>query len=124
MLAFNALAGGRRVILVHVFGRDPVPTGQVLTLRVRRSRGGTFGTVLAMKMPDLAANWGHVTGFSLALHRLYRFGDRRRSLISASCPAPNGFNSAVFPAARGTYFLGDGRTIRRLVSGTCRVVRP
>jgi hypothetical protein len=121
MLAFNAVKGGRRVILVHVYGRDPVPTGQVLTLDVARSRGRTFGTVLSMKMPKLAADWGHVTGFSLTLERLYRFRGSRRSLIRASCPAPRGFTSASFPAARGTYFLSDGRTIRRLVSGTCHV---
>jgi hypothetical protein len=122
MLAFNSVSHGRHVILVHVFGRHPVPTGQVLTLSLRRAQGGTFGTVLSLKMPAVAAAWGHVTGFSLTLHRLYRFRGSRRSLISASCPAPSGFSSAVFPAARGTYFLGDGRTIRRLVSGTCHVV--
>lgn len=124
MLAFNGVSRGRHVIFVHVFGRSPVPTGQVLTLEFRRSSKGTFGTVLALKMPSLAADWGHVTGFSLVLQRRYRSGGRVHSLISASCPAPSGFDSAVFPAARGTYFLTDGRRIRRLVSGACHVAGP
>lgn len=121
MLAFNSISHGRRVILAHVFGVHPVPTGQVLTLAFQRPQRGTFGTVLSLRLPELAADWGHVTGFELALHRRYRFHNRSRSLISANCPAPRGFQSALFPAARGTYFLSDGRVIRRLVSGTCRV---
>lgn len=120
MLAFNAIHRGHRLILVHVYGRKPVPTGEVLSLSVGHS-DGKFGTVLSMKLPEVAADWGHVTGFSLTLKRLYSYRGRPRSLISASCPAPRGFASAVFPAARGTYFLGDGRTVRRLVSGTCHV---
>ena len=121
MLAFNAVSHGRHVILAHVFGRQPLPTGQVLTLTFQRPERGTFGTVLSLKLPELAADWGHVTGFELDLHRRYRFRNRWRSVISASCPAPRGFDFAPFPAARGTYYLSDGRVINRLVSGRCQV---
>jgi hypothetical protein len=121
LLAFNGVHNGRPAILAHVFGRRPIPTGQVLTLALRRSGRGTFGTTLTIRLPEVAGDWGHVTGFNLELHRLYRFRDRTRTVIGASCPAPAGFNSALFSAARGTYYLSDGRVIHRLVSGRCRV---
>lgn len=121
LLAFNGVDHGKRVILAHVFGRRPVPTGQVLTLARQRSGRGTFGTTLTIRLPEVAGRWGHVTGFDLELHRLYRFRGRTRTVIGASCPAPVGFRSALFSAARGTYYLSDGRVIHRLVSGRCRV---
>lgn len=124
LLAFNAVLGGRHVILAHVFGRKPVPTGEVLVLSFERPQGGTFGAVLSLQLPEVAGDWGHVTGFRLDLHRRYRAGGRIRSMMRASCPAPRGFRLGVFPAARGTYYLSDGRVIRRLVTGTCRVRPP
>jgi hypothetical protein len=121
VLALNSMRHGRPVVLAHIFGRDPVPTSQVLTMSFRRARRGRFGTTLSLTMPKVGDDWGHVTGFELNLHRRYRYRGRARSVISASCPAPNGFDSAVFAAARGTYFLADGRTINRVLTGSCRV---
>lgn len=123
MLAFNATSGGRHVILAHIFGRDPVPTASVLTFAFERPSTGTFGTVMSIELPDLADDWGHLTGFEVELQRRYLAGGRERSLISANCPAPRGFSSAIFAAARGVYRLADGREITRLVSGTCHVAR-
>jgi hypothetical protein len=121
VLAFNAVQRGHRVILAQIFGRDPVPTSQVLTLSFQRQRKGRFGTTLALTMPRVGDDWGHVTGFELNLHRRYRYRGRVRSVISASCPAPNGFDSAVFAAARGIYLLADGREISRVFTGSCWV---
>ena len=45
------------------------------------------------------------------------------SVISASCPAPPGIREAPFKAARGTYELGDGTTLTRTFSDTCKVAR-
>ncbi len=122
MLAFNAREAGRRVILAHIYGTDPVPTSQVLTLRFGRERG-TFGTTMSVEMPKVADDWGHVTGFSLDLERRYVYRGRERSLLSARCPAPEGTRSVAFSAARGTYHLADGRELSRIVVGRCRVAR-
>jgi hypothetical protein len=121
VLAFLSRQDGRRVILAHIFGRDPVPTSNVLTLRFQRSDPGAFDTTMALVLPNVGEDWGHVTGFELNLYRRYSFRHRERSLITASCPAPRGFGSAVFPAAKGTYHLADGRVITRVVTGRCRV---
>ncbi|HEY1284709.1 MAG TPA: hypothetical protein VGF04_01355 [Solirubrobacterales bacterium] len=122
LLAFSSKLDGRRTILAHVFGRNPVPTGQVLAMTfVRSPEPGTFGTALEMDVPELVAGWGRVKAFTLTLHRRFLYHGRWRSLISASCPAPSGFESALFPAARGTYTLNDGRVITKLVNGRCHV---
>jgi hypothetical protein len=121
MLAFFSREDGRRVILAHIFGRDPVPTSNVLTLRFQRSQPGAFDTTMSLELPNVGEDWGHVSGFELSLHRRFSFRDRERSLITASCPAPKGFGAAVFPAAKGTYHLADGRVITRVVTGRCRV---
>ena len=121
MLAFNSVQQGRRVILAHIFGTEPVPTSQVLTLTFRRPTGRTFGTMMSVTMPTVADDWGHVESFRLTLHRRYEHRGKIRSLIEASCPAPRGFGSAVFSAAKGTYYLGDGRVINRTLVGRCKV---
>ncbi len=121
LLAFNSTLRGRPVILAQVYGIEPVPTSRVLVLNVSRRRHGTFGTSLSVQMPQVAVNWGYATGFRLTLHRIYSYRGRRRSLISAGCPAPKGFSAASFLAAEGTYYLAGGRRITRFLSGRCRV---
>lgn len=121
MVAFNAMQEGRPVILAHIFGTRPVPTSQVLTLHFGRPERGTYGTRMSVTMPQVAEDWGHVTGFRLDLKRNYRHRGRDRSLISARCPAPEGRRTALFTAARGTYHLADGRELSRIVVARCRV---
>jgi hypothetical protein len=123
LLAFFSRQQGRRVILAHIYGREPLPTTTVLTLRFQRSESRAYETAMSLTMPQVGEDWGHVTGFELNLHRRYTHRGRERSLISASCPAPRGFGSAVFKAAKGTYHLADGRVINRTVTGRCRVRR-
>ena len=124
MLAFNTVSDGRPSLAAHVFGRDPVPTSQVLPMTFRRSAGGPFGSSLEVEMPKIGPDWGYVTGFSLTLERHYRHRGRVLSLLSASCPAPGGIRRAPFKAARGTYHLAGGATLTRVLSGTCEVGEP
>jgi hypothetical protein len=123
-LAFNTVLGGRPSLVAHVFGKSPVPTSQVLPMAFRRSAGGQFGARLEVAMPKIGPDWGYVTGFSLTLERRYRHRGRALSLLSASCPAPRGIRRASFKAARGTYHLAGGRTLTRVLSGTCEVGEP
>jgi hypothetical protein len=119
--AFNGVQDGRRVIHAHIFGSQPVPTAQVLTMAFVRPDRGAYGTKLSVTMPDVGEEWGHVTGFRLDLHRRYMYRGRKRSLLSARCPAPEGRRSAIFSAARGTYHLADGRELSRIVVSRCWV---
>ncbi|HEY5977038.1 MAG TPA: hypothetical protein VIT85_04200 [Solirubrobacterales bacterium] len=121
MLAFNAVVGGRHVLLAHVFGTRPAPNSEVLVMRVRREESGQFGSTLIVKMPNVGNEWGYVTGFDLTLEREYRYRGRPRSFLSASCPAPEGVREAPFRAARGTFFLSEGKPVTQIVAGHCRV---
>jgi hypothetical protein len=121
VLAFSSMRHGRRVMLAHIYGTTPVPTTRVLEMGASRAGGGTFGPRFSVPMPQVAEDWGYVTGFDLTLHRLYRYKGRVHSLISAACPAPAGFKAAVFTVAKGTYYLADGRRLSRVLDGSCRV---
>lgn len=123
MLAFLGREDGRRVIYAHIYGVDPVPTSQLLTFRFKRPEGGAFGTRMVVELPKVGEDWGHVTGFRLDLHRRYSFRGHERSVINARCPAPAGARSALFTAARGTYYLADGRRLSRIVVSRCLVER-
>ena len=111
MLAFNSVLHGRRVILAHIYGTDPVPTSRVLVMTYQRKNPGTFGTILSMQMPNLTVNWGYATGFKLTLHRLYTYRSKLRSFIAPTAPPRGGFGVALFTAAKGTYYLADGRQV-------------
>jgi len=121
-LAFNTTLNGRQAVAIHVFGRDPAPTSTVMAASLTRSGAATgqFGPELTIEMPRIGDDWGYVTGFDLTLHRRYRYRGRELSVISASCPAPDGFGRVPFKAARGTFELADGETLSRTLSGSCR----
>jgi hypothetical protein len=123
VLAFNSLYRGRHVILAHIFGTSPVPTTQILVLRFGHLDGGAFDTTLTTRMPEATEKWGYATGFALTLDRRYTYRGRSRSVISANCPAPRGFTLASFSAARATYELASGRTLKRVLDGRCRVAK-
>ncbi len=122
VLAFNALVGGRPAILAHVYGGQPAATSRIIVFRIRRN-AGTYGTVLTALVPESLDQWGHLTHFSLDLHRSYTYRGRRRSYLSASCPAPSGFPGATFPFARTAITFADGRTLASTLTRNCRVRR-
>ncbi len=123
MLAFKSEKGGRPAIAVHVFGRNPVATSEVLPMTFKRRGDGNFGPIVSVEMPDIGNEWGYVTGFDLTLKRRYTYRGRRMSVISASCPAPPGLDVVPFKAARGVFELGDGSRLTRVVGGTCKAAR-
>lgn len=120
VLAFNAMVGGRPAILAHVYGRGPTPTSRVIVFSIRHS-AGTYGTVLTASVPPSLDRWSHLTHFSLDLHRDFVYRGRRRSYLSASCPAPAGFPGATFSFARAALGFADGRTLATTLTRNCRV---
>ncbi len=121
MLAFNSTLHGHPALLAHVYGTDPVPTSQVVPISLGRHGEDGFGSTLSVLMPEVGREWGYVTGFAMTFHRLYAYRGHTHSFLAASCPAPAGIVAAPFRAARGTYYLADGRVLTRVVSGSCRV---
>lgn len=122
VLAFNGAYKGRPAILAHVYGTRPVPTSRIVPF-ILRSRKGTFGTVLAASLPRVASEWGYVTGLSMKLHRTYRHRGKRRSFISAGCPAPSGFPGALFPLVRAKFAFEGAFKLQSVLTRSCGVRR-
>lgn len=120
ILAFNAVVDGKRAILAHVYGVDPVPITRIIVFHIRESPG-TFGTVLTGALPESLNRWGFLKRISLSLHRNFTYRGRPRSYLSAACDAPAGFSGAVFPFAHASMTFADGRTLSSTLNRSCKV---
>jgi hypothetical protein len=120
ILAFNAVIGGRRAILAHVYGTDPVPITRIIVFHIRAS-GGTFGTVLTGALPASLNRYGFVKRIELSLHRNFTYRGQPHSYLSAACAAPPGFPGASFAFARASMTFADGRTLASTLTRSCKV---
>lgn len=82
----------------------------------------TYGTTLSAQLPQVAAKWGYVTGISLNLGRRYTYRGKRRSYLSAGCPAPNGVLIVSFPFARASFGFAGGQTLTSVLTRSCRAL--
>lgn len=117
--AFNGRLRGKPAIFAHVYGTDPVPTSFTLPFMIKRSKG-TYGTVLEARLPEVTGSAAYITGFSLKLGRNFSSHGRRRSFLSASCPAPKDFPGATFPFARASFGFAR-QTLKAAVIRSCTV---
>lgn len=120
ILAFNGNLHGKPVIYAHIYGTEPLPTSFVLPFEIKRARG-TYRTVLVAELPRVAAEWGFVSGVSLTLKRSFAYRGKRRSYLSAGCPAPRGFPGATFAFARASFGFEDGSKLRPTLTRSCEV---
>jgi hypothetical protein len=121
ILAFNSRLQGKPALLLHLYGTVPVRATFVLPLTIGHRAKGQFGTVLRAKVPTLAAGLGSITDVTLKIGRQFSFEGKRRSFISASCAAPAGFQGAVFPFARGSFYFAGHTRIDIPLTRDCRV---
>ncbi len=121
MLAFNGRVHGRPVILLHVYGSNPVKITVILTFTIRHPASGNFGTVLSTKIPRLAADLGYVTDVSLTFNRKYSYRGKQYSFLSARCAAPAGFPGAIFSFTKGTFTFAGGKQIDTTLTRDCLV---
>lgn len=120
ILAFNAVIGGKRAILAHVYGSKPAPITRVVVFHIRESEG-TYGTILTGALPVSLNRWGYLKRISLSLHRDFTYRGQRRSYLSAACKAPTGFPGATFPFAHASMAFEDGRTLSSTLTRSCKV---
>jgi hypothetical protein len=120
ILAFNAMVGGRRAILAHVYGSDPVPNSRVIVFHIGRTHG-TFGTIFSAALPARLNRSGYLKKISLELRRTFFYRGREHSYLSAACAAPAGFSAASFPFSRVAMTFADGRKLASTLVRTCRV---
>jgi hypothetical protein len=116
--AFNSTLHGRPAILAHVYGTKPVPTSFTVPFELRPTKG-TFGTALVASLPAATGSSGYITGLSLSLGRSFSSHGKRRSYLSAGCPAPKGFPAAVFPFAKASLQFAGGRTLTSVLERSC-----
>jgi hypothetical protein len=121
VLAFNGTLKGKPVIFAHIYGTEPLPTSFTLPFAITQRGKGTYSTVLSAQLPRVAAEWGYVSGVSLALHRTYRFAGESRSYVSAGCPAPKGFPGTTYTFARASFAFEDGRSLGSTMTRSCGV---
>jgi hypothetical protein len=120
ILAFNAIVGGQRAILAHVYGSEPVPNSRVIVFHIRK-QNGTFGTVFSAALPARLNRSGYLKKISLELRRTFVYRGSKHSYLSAACAAPAGFSSAVFPFSRVSMTFADGRKLASTLIRSCRV---
>jgi hypothetical protein len=120
VLAFNTVINGKRAILAHVYGSDPIPNSRILVFHIHKS-SGTFGTVLTAALPARLNRFGYLKKITLNLRRDFVYRGRKRSYLSAACAAPAGFTVGVFPFVRVSMTFSDGRKLASTLTRTCRV---
>ena len=118
VLAFNGVLHGKPVIFAHIYGTTPLPQSRLLAFEIR-SGGGRFGTSLIAHLPQVAAEWGYVSGIRLTLNRSFRYRGRVHNFISAGCPAPPGINEVGFPLAKATFGFEDGKSVSSTLVRSC-----
>jgi len=118
--AFNGLEAGRPVLLLHIYGTEPVPTSLTVPMTIDRA-GGRFGTTLRGQLPSVEANVGFVSGITLRLGGSAA-ANGRRPYLSAGCPAPKGFNRAIFPLARTTFVFAGAPALQETLTRACEAV--
>lgn len=121
MLAFNAKVDGRRAILLHIYGSNPVQATFVLAFKIASEPRGTFDTIFSTVIPTIASDLGYVTNVSLTFGRRYRFDGEPMSFLSARCAAPAGFPGALFVFARASLGFANGRQLTTTLTRDCRV---
>lgn len=120
ILAFNSVINGKRAILAHVYGSDPVPNSRIIVFHIRQGHG-TFGTIFTAALPARLNRSGYLKKISLELRRSFVYRGHRHSYLSAACSAPAGFASATFPFSRVAMTFADGRKLSSTLIRTCRV---
>ena len=61
LLAFNGTIHHRSVILVHLYGTDPLPVTRILFFHLSKG-SGRYGTVLTASLPAVVNRWGYLSG--------------------------------------------------------------
>jgi hypothetical protein len=88
---------------------------QVGVVAVRSSYGGGSAS-----LPEVTGNSGYITGLSLTLGRSFGSHGRRRSYLSAGCPAPGGFPGATFPFAKASFDFAEKASIGSTLTRSCK----
>jgi len=121
LVVFNGEKGGKPVLYGHIYSPKPFATSFVIVFELSKHKGGTYGTVLSATLPKAMKAWGRLTGIEMTLSRRYSVKGKKRSYLSAGCPAPKGFSQVAFPLARTSFEFAGGAKLSSVLSSACRV---
>lgn len=119
LLMFNAREHGHPALLGHIYSPHPFATSFVISFAISSKPNGNYGTVLTADLRKALGSKKNLTGIEMTLSRHYSYKGKRRSYVSAGCPAPKGFNSTPFPLARTSFSFADGRKLSGVLNRTC-----
>jgi hypothetical protein len=109
--AFNGVPqGGNPVVLLHVYGAEPIQTTQVLTGVVTKYGKEGYGPRLTVAVPLIAGGTGALTDFQVAVCKKFSYKGQQRSYVSSTCS-----NSKKLKG-RAQFIYKDGQSLT--VEGT------
>jgi hypothetical protein len=120
LLLFNGIYKHRPALLGQIYSAHPFANSFVIPFVIDDKGKGTYGLSLSAKLPQALSSWGRVTGLELKLERNYSYAGKRRSFISASCPAPKGIPEVLFTLARTSFRFADSRTFTQTITDQCQ----
>ncbi len=120
LLAFNGRYKGHQAVFAQVATGAPLPLTYVIVFQVKKV-SGTYGTAFVAQMPPIASHYGYISAINLSLRRTFTDGARKRSFMSADCPAAKGFKGAFFAFAKASFGFADGRTVTATLERQCTV---
>ena len=120
LLLFNGRRHGRPVLFGHIYSPKPFSSSFVLVFEMRTASHGTYGTTLTANLAKALGEKRNLDSIEMTLSRRYRYRGATHSYISAGCPAPKGFSRLPFPLARTTFSFAGGKTVRTVLTKSCR----
>ncbi len=121
LLVFNGRKDKRPVLFAHVFTTKPFATSFVLTFAIRHIAHGRYGTLLSASLPESLGEWGYLDRIKLTVRRKYIYRGTQRSFFATACPAPKGFDTAVFPLALVQFSFAGETDLEVPLTKSCRV---
>jgi hypothetical protein len=120
MLLFKGTKGKKPVLFGQIYTSYPFAASFVIVFSLAQQREGTWGTTLSAKLPANLRAWGNLTEVKMRLSRTYSVKGKKRSFLSAGCPAPKGFHSVPFQLARASFAFQGAPKATQTLSETCK----
>jgi hypothetical protein len=86
LLLFNGSEkGGKTVWYAHAYLANPVSAAIVTTVTITKIHRGRFGTLVVVKVPQIAGGAGSGTAFKLKIFKFVKVGGKQINPISGRC---------------------------------------
>jgi hypothetical protein len=93
---------GTTLLILHAYVNVPAPTAIVTAAKITRIQKGPYGMHIEAQIPRIAGGAGSVTRFRLKVGRSFTYRDKKRSLLTASCPSGRYITQGKVGFADGT----------------------